>query len=217
MNAALHKILLERILFMEYEPGQILNEKVLAKEFGISRTPLREVLNRLEWEQLARILPRTGTMVTEIEYQKMMNVYQIRLELEALAGKLAAENITVRHTERLEAIRSDCAALLDRADGDVDKRSLVDVDLRFRAVLYDAAGNEVLVHISNYLYHLTLRLWYVTIDKKNWAEEVSALLEEIRRSLDILEEGGARKMEELRRASLISHLERIRVKFLGLR
>ena len=213
MNEELHRIILDRILFLEYEPGQILNEKVLAKEFGISRTPLREVLNRLEWEQLARILPRTGTMVTEIEYQKMMNVYQIRLEIEAMAGRLAAENITAHQLSRLEAVRNDCAGLI----GSTDKRALVNIDFGFRDVLYEAANNDVLSHISKYLYHLTLRLWYVTIDRKNWDEEVQALLDEISRSHDILKIGDARKMGELRRAALINHLERIRVKFLGIR
>lgn len=217
MNEELHRIILDRILFLEYEPGQILNEKVLAKEFGISRTPLREVLNRLEWEHLARILPRTGTMVTEIEYQKMMNVYQIRLEIEAMAGKLAAENITARHLSRLEAVRDDCAGLFEELIGSMDKRALVNIDFGFRDVLYDAANNDVLSHISKYLYQLTLRLWFVTIDTKNWDEEVQALLDEITRSHDILKQGDARKMGDLRRTALINHLERIRVKFLGVR
>lgn len=217
MNEKLHRIILDRILFMEYEPGRIINEKVLAREFGISRTPLREVLNRLEWEQLARILPRTGTMVTEIEYQKMMNVYQIRLELEAMAGKLAAEKITTAQIARLEAVRKDCSMLLmGDAPEVIDRRALVNIDLAFRAIVYEAADNEVLSDISTYLYNLTLRLWYVTIDKKSWNEEVGALLEEIDRSVSILKEADVRSMEEIRRTSLIRHLERIRIRFLGI-
>jgi DNA-binding GntR family transcriptional regulator len=68
MNPDIYREIKRRILFLEYEPGQILNENVLAREFGVSRTPMREVLYRLSWEQLARIIARTGTMVTQIEF-----------------------------------------------------------------------------------------------------------------------------------------------------
>ena len=82
MNPEIYEILKDRILFMEYRPGHILNEKVLAEEFKMSRTPLREVLMRLEWDMLVRILPRTGALVTEIEFYLMMNTYQVRFEVE---------------------------------------------------------------------------------------------------------------------------------------
>ena len=212
MNEELHRIIQDRILFLEYEPGQILNEKVLAKEFGISRTPLREVLNRLEWEQLVRILPRTGTMVSEIEYQKIMNVYQVRLEIEAMAGRLAAEHITPDHLERLAALEDRCAAL----SGDMDKRALITIDAGFRAILHEAADNDVLGQMSAYLYHLTIRLWYVTIDRKHWEEELRSFIDEIRQSRVILRNRDTEGMAELRRTALLNHLERIRSRFLGI-
>ncbi|MFN2435685.1 MAG: GntR family transcriptional regulator, partial [Desulfotignum sp.] len=84
----MYQILRERILYMEYHPGQILNENVLAQEFQVSRSPVRNVLNRLEWEQLVRIIPRTGSMVTEIEFNKIMHVFQVRFECEVLEIQL---------------------------------------------------------------------------------------------------------------------------------
>lgn len=109
MNYEIYRTIKDRILFLEYTPGQILNENILAEEFGVSRTPLREVFNRLEWEQLVKILPRTGTMVIEIEFQKMLNVFQIRFEIEELAGMLAGEHITDDHLEKIEKIRQECS------------------------------------------------------------------------------------------------------------
>jgi len=76
MNEQIYTVIKNRILFLEYAPGQILNENVLAKEFGVSRTPMRDVLNRLEWEKMARVIPRTGTMVNEIKFEHMMNIYR---------------------------------------------------------------------------------------------------------------------------------------------
>ena len=105
MNLDIYREIKRRILFLEYAPGQILNENVLAKEFGVSRTPMREVLYRLSWEQLARIIARTGTMVTQIEFQTMMHTYQTRLGVEGEVGRLCAELATDAHLEAIRAIR----------------------------------------------------------------------------------------------------------------
>ncbi|MBF0531375.1 MAG: GntR family transcriptional regulator [Deltaproteobacteria bacterium] len=143
----------DRILFMDYSPGQILNEKSLADEFGVSR--IREVLNRLEWENLVRIIPRTGTMVSEIEFRKMMEVYQIRLEIEGLVGRLAAEHITDEHLAKIDLIAEECRQLLSHRQ----RRDLINIDAQFRLVLYDAANNETLSRISQHLWNQTLRVW----------------------------------------------------------
>ena len=211
MNHEIYRIIKDRILFLEYKPGQILNEKTLAEEFGVSRTPLREVLSRLVWAQLARILPRTGTMITEIEFQKMMHVFQIRFEIEGLVGRLAAENVTDDHLDKIDKIRQECSQLLDRKN----RKDLVNIDFKFRDVLYDAADNPVLRDISQYLYDLTLRLWYIISDRGDWAEEVQPLLDEIKQTRKALSRRDPQEAGKLRREFLIKHFARIRRKFLG--
>ena len=211
MNREIYRTIKDRILFLEYAPGQILNENALAEEFGVSRTPLREVLSRLEWEQLARILPRTGTLVTEIEFQKMMHVFQIRFEIEGLVGKLAAEKITDDHLEKIDKIRQECSQLLHHRS----RKDLLNIDIKFRDALYDAANNPVLRDISKYLYDLTLRLWYTISERGDWAEEVRPLLDEIEQTHKALSRRNSQEAGKLRREFLIKHFARIRKKFLG--
>lgn len=211
MNHKIYRIIKDRILFLEYKPGQILNEKTLAEEFGVSRTPLREVLSRLVWEQLVRILPRSGTMVTEIEFQKMMHVFQIRFEIEELVGRLACEKITDNHLENIDKIQKEGRQLLDRKN----RKDLMNIDFKFRDVLYDAANNPVLRDISQYLYDLTLRLWYIISDRGDWAEEVQPLLDEIKQTYEALSKGNRQEVGKLRSEFLIKHFARIRMKFLG--
>ena len=141
MNVEIYNQIRNRILFLEYPSGQILNEKVLADEFGVSRTPLREVLCRLEWEKLVRILPRSGTMVTEIDFHKMMSIFQVRLEIEALSGRLAAEMMTPGHLESMEQLEKDCEALSDQRN----QKGLAMIDFSLREILYDA-GNNLISH-----------------------------------------------------------------------
>ena len=102
--------LLERILYMQYPPGEILNETTLAEEFGTSRGPLRDVLKRLEWKKLVMSMPRLGTQVTEIDFQKIIQVFQIRFDIEALAARLACENASPEHIARIDP-------LIDRLNG----------------------------------------------------------------------------------------------------
>jgi DNA-binding GntR family transcriptional regulator len=211
MNADIYQEIKRRILFLEYAPGQILNENVLAKEFGVSRTPMREVLYRLSWEELARIIPRTGTMVTEIEFQKMMQTYQTRLGIEGELGRLCAEMATDDHRDQIRALRKDCEALKNQKE----PGALVDIDHRFRRILYAAAGNAVLQSVSDQLYTLTFRLWYITLDKGDWQEEVREVLSEIDATLACMETGDAIEMARLRRDVLLRHFDRIRAKYLG--
>jgi len=211
MNHKIYRIIKDRILFLEYKPGQILNEKTLADEFGVSRTPLREVLSRLVWEQLVRILPRTGTMVTEIEFQKMMHVFQIRFEIEELVGRLACEKITDNHLNNIAKIQKEGRQLLNRKD----RKDLMNIDFKFRDVLYEAANNPVLRDISQYLYDLTLRLWYIISDRGDWSDEVQPLLDEIKQTLEALSKGNPQEVGKLRSEFLIKHFARIRMKFLG--
>jgi DNA-binding GntR family transcriptional regulator len=210
MNLDIYNHIRDRILFLEYQSGQILNEKVLADEFGVSRTPLREVLYRLEWEQLVRILPRSGTMVTEIEFHKMMSVFQVRLEVEALAGRLAAELITPDHLESLERLERECEALIDQRN----LKDLAMIDFSLRRILYDAGSNPVLRDISNQLYNLTFRIWFVIMGRGDWTEEVLALANEIRAIRSVLARRNPIEAGEARKTLLLRHVERIKRKFL---
>jgi DNA-binding GntR family transcriptional regulator len=212
MNQAIYQKIKERILFLHYAPGQILNEKTLAGEFGVSRTPLRDVLSRLEADQLVRILPRTGTLVTEIEFQKMLNTYQVRFDIEALVGRLAAEQATDTLISKAKKIGAQCQSLSGRRR----RRDLVAVDARYRALLFLAADNPVLTDVSERLYNLTLRLWYITLEKGDWDVEIDALATEITTTAEAWRDRDAEAAAGARRAGLEAHFERIRKQFLGL-
>ncbi len=211
MNQAIYDRIKEQILYLEYQPGQILNENQLARQFGVSRTPMREVLQRLEHEQLVRVLSRSGVMVTEIEFPKMLNTYQVRFEIEALAGRLAAENVTTEHIQQLAAIEAECGQVAHERN----RRELVQTDRNFRKVLYDAAGNPVLQDVSDHLYDLTLRLWFASLERGQWEYIVKDLAAEIKATKDVWMARNSRQAATLRRDFLMRHFTRIRDHFLG--
>lgn len=209
MNKTIYQALRDRILYMAYPPGQILNEKMLGEEFGTSRSPVRNVLNRLEWEQLVRIIPRTGSMVTEIEFGKIMHVFQVRFECEVFENQLAGDRLNQSHLPMLADIKKRCDALLDNKE----RKSLAAVDTAIREMIHDAAGNPVLKEVSDRLYTQTFRLWYVVMDKGDWNEEVRCMAEEIDELSDLIRKGNTRHLGEVRRKRITNHFERLRQKF----
>jgi len=215
MNKDIYRKLRDRIIYLEYEPGQILKEQVLAKEFGVSRTPLRTVLFRLEWEHLVKILPRTGILVMELELNTITNVFQARLELEAVIGALAAERFTKDHFNRLEALTLACEDQFDHKD----PKALGQLDMGIKKLFYEAAGNPFLTEMSDRLYSLTFRLWYFNMLKMNdaqWNVEVQSIKEDLVSLSQLIRAGSPAEVGAARKEDLLKHLKRIRSTFLGL-
>ena len=91
MNKEIYQLIKDRIIKGIYEPSQLINEKQLINELGVSRIPVRESLARLEWEKLVTIVPRAGAIVSPIELGLIREVYQIRILIEGFIGRLATE------------------------------------------------------------------------------------------------------------------------------
>jgi DNA-binding GntR family transcriptional regulator len=215
MNQDIYRTLRDRIIYLDYEPGYILKEQALAKEFGVSRTPLRTVLFRLEWEHLLKILPRTGILVMELELNTITHVFQARLELEAVIGAMAAERFTKLHFNRLDEMILECERQLDHKD----PRALGLLDRDTKQLFYEAANNPFLTEMSDRLYSLTFRLWYFNMLKMNhaqWNVEVLAVKEDLLALSELLKAGIPERVGRARKEHLLKHLERIRSTFLGL-
>ncbi len=215
MNRKIYHILRERLIFLVYHPGQILKEQALAEEFGVSRTPLRTVLFRLEWEHLLKILPRTGIQVSELELNTITHLFQARLELESIIGVMAAERFTRAHFNRLEQLTDRCRSLAVHPDP--EKLARLDMDLKH--LFHDAAANPFLSEMSDRFYVLTFRLWYFNLmkmDTHGWHKETLCLQSDLHALTDLLAESSPEEVGTARKTQLLSHVERIRNTFLGL-
>jgi DNA-binding GntR family transcriptional regulator len=215
MNPDIYNTLRNRIIHLEYDPGQILKEQILAAEFGVSRTPLRTVLLHLEWEHLVKILPRTGIQVMELELNTITHVFQARLELESVIGTLAAQQFSPDHFARITRLSLGWEELMEKKD----PYALGRRDQEIKQLFHDAAGNPFLVEMSDRLYALTFRLWFfnlVKMDRSAWHQEVTTLRDEITDLTGLVKTGSPRQVGCARRDYLLKHLKRIRSKFLGL-
>ncbi|MBC2705277.1 GntR family transcriptional regulator [Desulfobacula sp.] len=212
MKEAVYQTIRERILYLEYEPGQILNEKKLAQEFGVSRSPIKDVLNHLEWEHFVRVIPRTGSMVTEIEFSRAMNVYMVRFNIESFEAGIAESQFSSTHQVKLKELYDSCEDILDKKD----PKALAKIDTALREVIHDAAGNPVLADVSDKLYSQTFRLWFSVMLKNGWPDEVDAVKRELEKLIGYFASGNSNEFGTIRRAQLVNHFERLRQKFLGI-
>lgn len=121
-------------------PGERLMEIQLAEEMGVSRTPVREAIRKLELEGFVVMIPRKGAYVAGVSFKDVKDVFEIRAALEGLAAGLAAEKITQEEIEQMER-----ALHYEREPDSLEE--MVQSDTDFHALLYKASRNERLINI----------------------------------------------------------------------
>lgn len=206
MNTDIYNEVKKRILFFEYEPGRMLNEKAMAAEFGVSRTPIREVLLKLEWEKLVTIIPRAGIIVSKVEFQQLREVFQTRAPLEGLLACLATIQMTDDHIARLEEVSEMCRQIHTNRS----RRALLEVDMMFRNIIHEAANNVSLREVSDYLYYQTQRLWYLIFDKTNFDILIEEEIEYMHNTIEIFKKGDADEAGKYREEVIYMALNRVR-------
>lgn len=191
-----------RIFRGELAPGSFVREQEVSAASGVSRTPVREALNRLAAEGFLEKLRRRGFHVPARPLEAALEVYPIVAALEKLAGTLAVEKI---REETIAELR-DCNAEMRRAAGAGDLLSVVDINNRFHQIICQVSGNERLVDLLNQLRAQVTHLdhWYYSQPgnpEASWREhgEIIEALEkgDRTRAEQILERNYARAGEGL--------------------
>ena len=135
------------ILTGELKPGERLMEIHLADKLGVSRTPIREAIRKLELEGLVTMIPRRGAEVAQITEKHLRDVLEVRRALDALAVELACERITA---EELESLKEACANFAkETKQGNANR--LARADVAFHDIILNASGNERLVQMISKL------------------------------------------------------------------
>jgi len=134
----------DAIVTGELKPGERLMEVALAEKMGVSRTPVREAVRRLEMEGLVKMTPRKGIYVAELSVKDIMDVLEVRAALDKLATQLAAGRIRQDNIRRLENIHRQYIASLQKENlpGAIKK------DVEFHEVIYQASGNNKLINVA---------------------------------------------------------------------
>ncbi len=155
-------VIRDKLIMLDIRPNEAIVESDLAAQLTLGRTPVREALKRLEADRLVVSFPRRGTFATGVDVADLRHISQIRVNLEPVAARAAAENASA-------AVRTDLLELAERTDGlDVDnigRHELMRWDLRAHRAIYRATGNphleDVLVRYDN----LATRIFCLFLDR----------------------------------------------------
>lgn len=180
-------------------PGTRMMEVELAEEMGVSRTPIREAIRKLEKEGLVTIEPRRGAYASMISTQDMVEILEVRQDLEGLAAYFAATRMNDEEMDELRRI----AEKYNQAVAAGSMQDMIRYDTQFHRLIVDSCNNKILVNMVEQLQELVLRFRYIYYDNFKRAENMPEEHREIIEAIDSGDENRARAAADV-------HIDRLK-------
>ncbi|HCH32453.1 MAG TPA: GntR family transcriptional regulator [Oceanospirillaceae bacterium] len=139
----------QEIVSGRLKPGDRLNEEALAERFLVSRTPVREALQRLAISGLVEQRHRRGTFVRKISFTEMIEMFEVMAELEGMCGRLAARRIVPADAAQIEQALADCSSAAESGDND----AYYHANAEFHNHIYQASKNGVLIEQAQLMHN----------------------------------------------------------------
>jgi DNA-binding GntR family transcriptional regulator len=198
-EAAVYEFLKERIMEGSLKPGEKLNERELAKQATVSRTPIREALKRLEHEGFVVNLPQRGAFVKKYSPEELDVLHRMLLRMEGLALELAAPKLRSPDFTKLRGLLS----LMRSEAAGHDTKRFISLNVRFHLFFAEKTGSEELTRTIGLLLGQIMRLLYVRITV---GSDATLYVEEHQEILDALQKRNGKGALE----TLEKHIERSR-------
>lgn len=192
----------QAIITGEFAPGERLMEISLANRLGVSRTPVREAIRKLELEGLVIMIPRKGAQVARITEKNLRDVIEIRTVLEEFAAVLACERIDQSGLHDLRQAHEDFIHSVE--NGDI--LDIVDKDETFHDTIFRATNNDRLISIIN---NLREQFYRYRMEYVKDIRQRSNLVEEHRELLDAISSRDSIKAKELMKTHLLNQQQEV--------
>ena len=191
----------KRIIFLYYLPNSILNIKELAKQFNVSIMPIREIMILLERDNLVYIVPNKGVYVADINLQELKDIFEVRIFLIGLSGRLASQRITAEELNNLKK-------LLEKMKQERDRKKLIRLDAKFHDLLNNSTKNKTLVKSLEGLRNRINRLWYFIREEED--ECSSQIPKDLNNILKALERRESTKCEQILKKHILNFMKQIK-------
>ncbi|NQU58478.1 MAG: GntR family transcriptional regulator, partial [Rhodospirillales bacterium] len=156
----IHEILRDRICLLQYRPGTIIREGELALEFDVSRTPIREILQKLGFAGLVEVRNGVGTIVSERTFDEIKQIYQMRLRLASLIGELTPNDCQPEDIAIIEALLERAQAVVKKFDA----RKYWQINHEAHFAIGRLIGNAPLSEMWDRYYFQVASFWYQVIE-----------------------------------------------------
>lgn len=188
-----------QILTGAIEPGTRMMEVELAETMGVSRTPIREAIRKLEKEGLVTIRPRRGAYASSISTEDMLEILEVRQNVEGLAAFFAASRMTPSKLDEVKYYSEK----YNKAVSTGNMEAMIEYDTKFHRAIADSCNNKILLQMIEQLQEMVLRFRYIYYDTFRRAENMPAEHQAI---LDAI----ARGDEDAARAAADIHIDRLK-------
>ncbi|RGY98890.1 GntR family transcriptional regulator [Clostridium sp. AM58-1XD] len=182
----------QAILKGELAPGERLMEIQLADRLGVSRTPIREAIRKLELEGLVLMIPRKGAEVAKISEKSLRDVLEVRRAMEELAIELACERMSADEIREL----SDANTQFGRAVEGGEPMEIAEADEHYHDIIYQGTGNVRLIQLLN---NLREQMYRYRLEYVKDADKRQILLSEHERILKAVRDRKVAEAKELMR------------------
>ncbi len=199
LASKVYEALREAIVAGDFDPGEPLTEHDLCRRFGVSRTPVREALAKLDRDRLVRVVPKKGAFVRMVSHDEIRELYEIREALEALVVRLAALRLAEADLADFEQ-RFSALQARGAATSPLEVRALGD---EFHQYLGKQAGNAKLLEMLGAIREQIQSVWTMSIMAPR---RVPGLIREHLALIQALRRGQAGRAERL----MVQHVRRVR-------
>jgi len=175
LREIVYEELKRQIMVGEIAPGTRMMEVDLAEDMGVSRTPVREAIRKLEKEGLVTIEPRRGAYASEISIKDMLDVLEVRQNLEGMAAALAASKVT--EEEKRDFIKANEDYKKAIINGNTEE--IIKHDEHFHQLIVNYSNNKTLTQLLSQVQELALRFRYIYYDDFSRYERMPIEHEEI--------------------------------------
>ncbi len=172
------------------KPGERLMEIQLAEQLGVSRTPVREAIRKLELEGLVIMLPRKGAYVASISKKDLVDILEVRIGLEGLAAYYSAERITEEGLKKIEKISEELKEYVCKNDIE----NILKKDEEFHNCIFESTGNARLKSMMFSVWETVYRFRLKYMSDYNSAVNI---VEEHNKIIEALKKGNADLAEKL--------------------
>lgn len=205
MTPTVYDTIKQRIILLEIEPGSPLHTASLAKELGVSVTPVREALIRLEADGLVQRTPNSTPQVTAIQIHDLKDVMEARILLIEQIARLAAQRVRKNDLKQMQN-------LLGQMKQATDRQELIRLDSEFHQAINSAAKNHALSQIADLMRNHVMRLWYYVTNEDTYWDE---LIKERGRLIQALADGNVEETIRSLKTHVTMFVEEVRASTWG--
>ncbi|RPJ83342.1 MAG: GntR family transcriptional regulator [Acidobacteria bacterium] len=152
LGEKVYTLIRQEILLRRFQAGEKLDIYRLADQLGVSRTPVKDAVNRLALEGLIEIVPRRGTFVTKFGRRDIEELFDARCMVELWAAQKAMKRVTDEQIRQLEEVVGEGARILKKADGAFDYQAFSVLNARFHRLMLELSGSRKLIEIYDSLH-----------------------------------------------------------------